>query len=228
MNHYDEMLKRLRAYRRSLGLKQRQMCKAIGVTQEQYSYIENGFIRITDSHLRVFHSMGLDLNYLITSKKYNYAAEDFDILLNEFKEPQRNFVMKIIAELLVEKWERKDFPQDMTKNVIKRIQLLSAVLDLWNSFSMLELVRNEQGISQVEMMQKLGVGIKKYRLLEREEEFPDADILLSLYDISGYPPIMFMDIYDRRLLAVKAVWVIAKTKYRSDIAGFVKPLKDIL
>ena len=228
MNNYDEMLKRLRAYRRSLGLKQRQMCKAIGVTQEQYSYIENGFIRITDSHLRVFHSMGLDLNYLITGKKYNYAAEDFDILLNEFKEPQRNFVMKIIAELLVEKWERKDFPQDMTKNVIKRIQLLSAVLDLWNSFSMLELVRNEQGISQVEMMQKLGVGIKKYRLLEREEEFPDADILLSLYDISGYPPIMFMDIYDKRLLAVKAVWVIAKTKYRSDIAGFVKPLKDIL
>ena len=228
MNHYDEMLKRLRAYRRSLGLKQRQMCKAIGVTQEQYSYIENGFIRITDSHLRVFHSMGLDLNYLITSKKYNYAAEDFDILLNEFKEPQRNFVMKIIAELLVEKWERKDFPQDMTKNVIKRIQLLSAVLDLWNSFSMLELVRNEQGISQVEMMQKLGVGIKKYRLLEREEEFPDADILLSLYDISGYPPIMFMDIYDKRLLAVKAVWVMAKAKYRSDIARFVMPLKDIL
>ena len=228
MNNYDEMLKRLRAYRRSLGLKQRQMCKAIGVTQEQYSYIENGFIRITDSHLRVFHSMGLDLNYLITGKKYNYAAEDFDILLNEFKEPQRNFVMKIIAELLVEKWERKDFPQDMTKNVIKRIQLLSAVLDLWNSFSMLELVRNEQGISQVEMMQKLGVGIKKYRLLEREEEFPDADILLSLYDISGYPPIMFMDIYDKRLLAVKAVWVMAKAKYRSDIARFVMPLKDIL
>ena len=228
MNNYDEMLKRLRAYRQGLGLKQRQICEAIGMTQEQYSYIENGFIRITDSHLRVFHSMGLDLNYLITSKKYNYAAEDFDILLNEFKEPQRNFVMKIIAELLVEKWERKDFPQDMTKNVIKRIQLLSAVLDLWNSFSMLELVRNEQGISQVEMMQKLGVGIKKYRLLEREEEFPDADILLSLYDISGYPPIMFMDIYDKRLLAVKAVWVIAKTKYRSDIAGFVKPLKDIL
>ena len=228
MNNYDEMLKRLRAYRQGLGLKQRQICEAIGMTQEQYSYIENGFIRITDSHLRVFHSMGLDLNYLITSKKYNYAAEDFDILLNEFKEPQRNFVMKIIAELLVEKWERKDFPQDMTKNVIKRIQLLSAVLDLWNSFSMLELVRNEQGISQVEMMQKLGVGIKKYRLLEREEEFPDADILLSLYDISGYPPIMFMDIYDKRLLAVKAVWVMAKAKYRSDIARFVMPLKDIL
>ena len=65
-------------------------------------------------------------------------------------------------------------------------------------------------------------------MLEREEEFPDADILLSLYDISGYPPIMFMDIYDRRLLAVKAVWVIAKTKYRSDIAKFIMPLKDIL
>lgn len=228
MNNYDEMLKRLRAYRRSLGLKQRQMCKAIGVTQEQYSYIENGFIRITDSHLRVFHSMGLDLNYLITSKKYNYAAEDFDMLLNEFEEPQRNFVMKIIAELLVEKWERKDFPQDMTKNVIKRIQLLSAVLDLWNSFSMLEFVRKEQSFSQFEMMKRLGVGIKKYRLLEHEEEFPDADILLSLYDISGYPPIMFMDIYDRRLLAVKAVWIMAKAKYRSDIARFVMPLKDIL
>lgn len=228
MNNYDEMLKRLRAYRQGLGLKQRQICEAIGMTQEQYSYIENGFIRITDSHLRVFHSMGLDLNYLITGKKYNYAAEDFDMLLNEFEEPQRNFVMKIIAELLVEKWEHKVFSQDVPKSVIKRMHLLSAVLGLWNSFSMLEFVRNDQSFSQFDMMKQLGVGIKKYRMLEREEEFPDADILLSLYDISGYPPIMFMDIYDRRLLAVKAVWVIAKTKYRSDIAGFVKPLKDIL
>lgn len=228
MNNYDEMLKRLRAYRKGVGLKQRQMCEAVGMTQEQYSYIENGFIRITDSHLKVFHNMGLDLNYLITGKKYNYAAEDFDMLLNEFEETERNFVMKIIAEVLVEKWERKDFPKDMTKNVIKRIQLLSAVLNLWNSFSMLEFVRNEQGLSQVEMMQKLGVGIKKYRLLEREEEYPDADILLSLYDISGYPPVMFIDICDRRLFAVKAVWAMAKEKYRSDIAGFVRSLKDIL
>lgn len=32
MSDYDEMLKRLQAYRKSLGLKQRQICKTVGVT----------------------------------------------------------------------------------------------------------------------------------------------------------------------------------------------------
>ena len=202
MSDYDEMLKRLQAYRKSLGLKQRQICKTVGVTQEQYSYLENGLVKLTDDNLKALYGIGLDLDYLITGKEYDYTAEDLDILLSEFEESHKDFVMKMIAEVIVEKWSRGSLRQDMPEEALKNVHLLSAALQSWDRFSMVEFVREDSNFSQFDMMQKLGIGIKKYRALEKEERYPDAELLLNLYSMSGYPPAMFMNISDRRLLAI--------------------------
>lgn len=119
MSDYDEMLKRLQAYRKSLGLKQRQICKTVGVTQEQYSYLENGLVKLTDDNLKALYGIGLDLDYLITGKEYDYTAEDLDILLSEFEESHKDFVMKMIAEVIVEKWSRGSLRQDMPEEALK-------------------------------------------------------------------------------------------------------------
>ena len=227
MSDYDEMLKRLQAYRKSLGLKQRQICKTVGVTQEQYSYLENGLVKLTDDNLKALYGIGLDLDYLITGKEYDYTAEDLDILLSEFEESHKDFVMKMIAEVIVEKWSRGSLRQDMPEEALKNVHLLSAALQSWDRFSMVEFVREDSNFSQFDMMQKLGIGIKKYRALEKEERYPDAELLLNLYSMSGYPPAMFMNISDRRLLAIKTIWIMLKSKEKKDIIKVVKQLDKI-
>lgn len=228
MSDYDEMLKRLQAYRKSLGLKQRQICKTVGVTQEQYSYLENGLVKLTDDNLKALYGIGLDLDYLITGKEYDYTAEDLDILLSEFEESHKDFVMKMIAEVIVEKWSRGSLRQDMPEEALKNVHLLSAALQSWDRFSMVEFVREDSNFSQFDMMQKLGIGIKKYRALEKEERYPDAELLLNLYSMSGYPPAMFMNISDRRLLAIKTIWAMLKSKEKKDIIKAVKQLDKLV
>lgn len=221
MNSYDEMIKRLQAYRKSIGLKQRQICQSLNVTQEQYSYLENGIIKLNDIHLKALHKTGLNLDYLITGKEYDYTAKDLDGVLDGLDEAQRDFASKMLASLFIEKWERGSIP-DASSETAMNIKFLKAAADSWNSISMVGFVRDDIGISQNEMMKKLGVSIKKYRQIEREKKYPDAEMLLNLYDISGYPPSMFMNIYDRRLLALKAVWLKFKYKEKQPLISFIR------
>lgn len=185
-------------------------------------------MKLTDDNLKALYGIGLDLDYLITGKEYDYTAEDLDILLSEFEESHKDFVMKMIAEVIVEKWSRGSLRQDMPEEALKNVHLLSAALQSWDRFSMVEFVREDSNFSQFDMMQKLGIGIKKYRALEKEERYPDAELLLNLYSMSGYPPAMFMNISDRRLLAIKTIWIMLKSKEKKDIIKVVKQLDKLV
>lgn len=227
MSDYGEMLERLRAYRKTTGLKQRQMCEAVGVSQERYSYLENGQVKLTSDNLKALCAIGIDIDYLLTGNEYEYAADELDKALGKIDEPRRDFVMKILAEVIVEKWSYGGFAR-MSDDSLKNMHLLESALQSWDSFSMVGFVREDSGLSQFDMGQKLGVGVKKYRALEHEERYPDADMLLDLYKISGYPPTMFMDISDRRLLAIKAVWMSLQPEEKQEIIRFIKQLVKIV
>lgn len=228
MGDYDKMLARLKEYRKSLGLKQRQICSAMGITQEQYSYLENGQVKLTDENIKSLYDMGLGVDYLITGREYTYKTDDIDRVLGVFTEPCRDFAMKMLAEVIVEKWELGSLLEEIPEDIIKSFRLLEAALRSWESFSMLGFVREDNKYSQSDMVQKLGVGIRKYRELEREERYPDADLLLSLYKISGYPPTMFMNISDRRLLALSTIWQSMKAKEKRTISQFMTRLNKLL
>ena len=46
-------------------------------------------------------------------------------------------------------------------------------------------VRDKMNTSQIAMAEKLGLGIKKYRDIEKEKIYPDAETLVSLYNMSA-------------------------------------------
>ena len=93
---------------------------------------------------------------------------------------------------------------------------------------MVNFVREEEQCSQIEMAQRLGVGIKKYRELEKETLYPDAELLLSLYNMSGYQPALFMNLCDRRMLAVKMLWSAFEAGDKSQLLDFVRNLRNIM
>lgn len=227
MGNYDDMLKRLVTYRKSLGLLQKQIGGLIGLSQEQYSYLEGGTTKITDKNLKAFSDVGMNIDYLLTGKNYDYSAEELDEVLGEFDGTDRNFAMKMLAEVIVERFDRIDITE--RENVAeKNIRLLTAISQSWNDFSMINFVREEQNCSQIEMAQRLGIGIKKYRDIERENRYPDAEILVNLYSMSGYQPTLFMNVQDRRLMAIKMIWVALKSDEKKNIINFIKAIKKLV
>lgn len=227
MSGYDDMLKRLKAYRKASGLKQRQICESMGVTQEQYSYLENGAVKLTDENMKRLYGIGLNPDYLITGKEYDYDAGDLDAVLDGLDEAHRRFAVKMLAEVIVEKWERGTL-HDRSDKILGNVKFLAAALRSWDEISMIGFVREDNGCSQFDMMGKLGVGIKKYRALEKEKQYPDAELLLNLYSMSGYPPAMFMNISDRKLLSVRAVWHTLKAEERRELIRFIRQLVKLV
>ena len=70
---------------------------------------------------------------------------------------------------------------------------------------MMRFVRSELKLNQIDMAERLGLGIKKYRTLERENIYPDTEMLLYLYNISHYQPALFMNMSGRKLQIIKSV-----------------------
>lgn len=223
MSSYDEMLVRLEKYRKSIHMMQKQMGQAIGVSQEQYSYLENGNTKLTDKNLKALADTGADIDYIITGEHFQYNADDLEAEINRSGKG-RNFALKMLANVMSEKIERGEI-QNVSKSEAK---LISAMTDSWDDFSMVSFVREEERCSQIEMAQRLGVGIKKYRELEKETQYPDAELLLSLYNMSGYQPALFMNLCDRRMLAVKMLWSAFETEDKSQLLDFVRNLRNVM
>ena len=212
MGSYDEMLVRLEKYRKSIPMKQKQMGQAIGVIQEQYSYLENGNTKLTDKNLKALADTGADIDYIITGEHFQYSADELEDEINR------------AGNVMSEKIERGEL-QNVSRSEAK---LIEAMADSWDDFSMVNFVREEEQCSQIEMAQRLGVGIKKYRELEKETLYPDAELLLSLYNMSGYQPALFMNLCDRRMLAVKMLWSAFEAGDKSQLLDFVRNLRNIM
>ena len=182
---YKDVLKRLVMYRKSMGLMQTDIAEKFGLMQEQYSYIENGGIIISGQILMNFSEIGFDLDELIAGKKYVYHTKDLDkTLANIDTETHRNFALKLLADIIVSKYSGT--VSKMRDEDANNMKMLQSLANDWNGFSMTCFVRDKMNTSQIAMAEKLGLGIKKYRDIEKEKIYPDAETLVSLYNMSEY------------------------------------------
>lgn len=228
MGDYKDVLKRLAAYRKKLGATQKQIGQELGLSQEQYSYLENGKIKITESNLRSLLNSGWNIDYLITGIEFDSNSTELEDIFSQFEDSRtKEFVMKLLAEILLEK-AGSNKALEKHKETGAAVDLLEAVLKSWDDFSMTLFVREQLHLTQLVMAEKIGVGIKKYRDIEREKRFPDAEMLLSFYSMSGYRPLLFLDYYDRRLMSMNMVWAMLTKKEKRVVIDFVRALKHIL
>ncbi len=229
MSDYQDVLKRLATYRKRLGITQEQIGQRIGLSQEQYSYLENGKTKISSNNLQEFVRAGWNIDYLITGMEFeDNSAAELERIFAQFKDRgDRRFAMKIMAEVILEEGKKSAW-KDRSKSAQMALLLLDAVIKMWEGFSMSLFVRKEIGLLQTEMAEKLGIGIKKYREIERELCFPDAELLLSFYTMSGYRPTLFMNFYDRRLMSMSMVWKFMMEKEKADAMEFLNLIKRIV
>lgn len=223
MTTYENALKRLVTYRKTAGLTQAALADMLNISQEVYSCLENGKIIISGQLLLRLDTTGLSLNSLITGKSFRYKANDLEKAISSIpSDAAQDFVLKLIAEIIV-----NDFIKSSAE-LPESLMLLSALCHSWNSFSLLCFVRSKLKLSQINMAERLGLGIKKYRALERENIYPDAEILSLLYDISGYEPALFMNMPGRKLQIVKSVWENLAFEKRAAIIKCISALKEYI
>lgn len=228
MGNYQDVLKRMTAYRKKIGATQKQIGEKLGLSQEQYSYLENGITKITDKNLKELLRTGWNIDYIITGIEYSNDRTELDDVFVDFHEKEtKEFVMKLLAEVLLQKsrtacWAERD------EEAKRALDLLGAILKSWDDFSMSLFIREHLQLSQILMAERIGVGIKKYREIEREKRYPDAEMLLTFYNMSGYQPALFMNFYDRRLMSIKQVWKLLSQKEKTEMLEFIHWIKEVL
>lgn len=204
MGKYEYVLERLVQFRKSLNLTQVQMAEKLNIGQEQYSYLENGKVKITAELLQALNGLGLDINYLITGE-YNDICKNmvFDMFESVTNEEYRKKMKRLMIYLL-----NIVFIKDTTDEtaVGEEQSLLMSLEKYGEEFSMLLYVREKLNLSQIAMADELGLGIKKYRKLEKELIYPDAELLFVLWQKSNCPPVLFLDLCDRELYIIDLFW----------------------
>lgn len=205
MGKYEYVLERLAEFRKSLNLTQAEMAEKLNISQEQYSYLENGKVKITAEMLHVFSKMGLSVNYLITGREERGTGSRFAGMFEaagneEYKRKMKRLMVYLLNLIFI-----SGAPERVNENDNGR-DLLQYLEKCGGDFSMILYVRTKFHLSQIAMADELGVGIKKYRKLEKELIYPDAELLFVLWQKSGCQPILFLDICDRELYIIDLFW----------------------
>lgn len=65
-------------------------------------------------------------------------------------------------------------------------------------------------------------------ILNKEKIYPDAETLVSLYNMSEYRPTLFMNLQDRKIQIIKSVWCIFPAEDKRKMLNYVSDSMNIL
>ena len=78
------------------------------------------------------------------------------------------------------------------------------------------------------MSEKLGVNIKKYRKLEKEQLCPDAELLLRIYEETGCKPSLLFNCINVEGLIINDLWNDITPPVRKSILSLVEQVYGFL
>ena len=189
-SYYEEFLKRLVQYRIRLNMTQETISRQLGITQSQLSKQELGKIIVPYKSLVSFMKMGWDVDYLLTGKSFRREESKLTDMLNDVEEVNYKPMLEFIAWTLARGIEKSASGLSMEDQC--EICILKMKCNEDTDESIMYEIRKIAGEAQIAMAERLGVNIKKYRALEKEQVFPDAELLLGIYEITGCRPSLFL------------------------------------
>ena len=181
---YNDVLKRLKKERLRLSLTQEEMARYARMNQSNYSKIELGSRRLSYNELKYLCDTDIDLYYIFTGckceGKYNEAFFDYSYLellciLN---------IISSIADLRCVKDGGDNRREAFSQTGLFRLSDWEYRLNR-NVFLCLRQVLE---YSQCEMAAKLGVDVKKLRMLENGGCMPDSELICKLYQMFKISP----------------------------------------
>lgn len=184
---YNEVLKRLIEERKNLGLSQMEMARLVYITQSNYSKVEKGLQRLSYEELRYFSKAKVDIFYIFTGYRCTGKyIENFQ----QYTYAELCCYLGIIYFLIVLNGDK--FNSEDWRNIVKRGKYISLILDYKKNPNIFLAIRHITDCRQKQMVEKLGVDIKKFRELEKDRCLPDSEIIWKLYNLFQVSPAVIL------------------------------------
>ena len=187
---YKDFLNRLIQYRNRLNMTQEMTSELLGITQSQLSKQELGKTIVPYKSLVIFNKMGWDVDYLLTGKGSEHKPSKLTDILGKTDEIHYRSMLEFITWALAIGIE-KSVPELSIEEKCE-LCILKMKCSSDEDESVIFVIRKIAGEAQISMAEKLGVNIKKYRALEKVKIYPDAELLLGIYQLSGCKPSLFL------------------------------------
>lgn len=190
MSDYSNFLHRLSAYREKMNLTQEKMAELFGVHQSHYGRYEAGSRVIGFESLKTFEKNGGDLFQLLT------GCERVDGPVGEMltkcttTEGKTKLLGLLVWGIEFGGWldnRSQDESASAMRKCIRLMELKEGRYSLWEG------IRKVEDKTQIELAELLNIEVKRYRRIEKEEIYPDMEVLCTLYDKLQYSPQMFFD-----------------------------------
>lgn len=225
-NHYEEFLKRLVQYRTQLNLTQEKISRELGITQSQLSKQELGKTIMTYKSLVKLMNMGWDVDYLFTGKSSVRKSSKLTALLEGAGTTERKSLLEFIAWALCKGISQSS--QELSTEEKCEISILKMMSGKGADESIMYEIRRLSGEVQLSMAEKLGVNIKKYRALEKRKIYPDAELLLEIYEVTGCKPSLFLTTERIENRIIDDLWSRIAPKKKKEILVIVSQIHEFL
>lgn len=183
---------------------QEETSNLLGVTQSQFSKMELGKIIVSYKSLKCLMKEGWDVDYLVTGKESAHEVSELTELMMQIEDHERRGVLNAVAWLLEQGVNK--CVSEVSFETKCEIEVLKRRADGSETDSVLQEIRKISGVSQIPMSEKLGVNIKKYRMLEKSKANPDAELLLRLYEVTGCKPSLLIDYGNIEHVIIDDLW----------------------
>ncbi len=223
---YDNFLHRLNQYRLRLNMTQEETSSELGVTQSQFSKMELGKIIIPYKVLVLLMEMGWDVDYFITGKETCQSISELNLFMDGVEEKYRKELLSAVAWFLEQGINKCVL--DISFETKCEIGILKKRASEEKFESVLYEARKIAGIAQIPMSEKLGVNIKKYRKLEKEQLCPDAELLLRIYEETGCKPSLLFNCINVESLIINDLWNDITPPVRKSILSLVEQVYGFL
>lgn len=201
---YEDFLRRLNQYRLHLNMTQEETSNALGITQSQFSKMELGKTIMPYKALELLIRMGWDVDYLVTGKESVHNVSELRNVVMEVEKEHRGELLDTIAWLLKQGIEKSVLEVDFETKC--EIEILKMRANEESSDTVLYKIRKISGMAQIPMAEKLGVNIKKYRMLEKNMLNPDAELLFRIYEVTGCKPSLLFDSDNVENVIIDDLW----------------------
>lgn len=221
---YDVFLQRMADYRNRLNYTQVQISDELGITQSQLSKMELGKTIYSFKMLQSLYEKKWDIDYFITGKKYNYVSSEISDMLDSCV--NKKAALQLVA------WA---FEQELQKNgdieaadVAFEVKLLKQRAHQTRENTLLSDIKDILEVSQPILADKIGVNIKKYRLLERNVINPDAELLMRIYQETGCRPGLWLDFNRADYLIISDLWQMMTSQAKEEVLFLMEQGMSVL
>lgn len=227
-DRYKAFCKRMSIYRKLMDYDQAKMAVRVGMTTPEYSNRESGRSMVSGSDLRKFSDTGADIDKMLVDVDKKPCRHVISSEIDTFgEESKKDYVRGVVSEHILYMCEKKI--DDFSEETVKNIRLLKAIDKDSTKESMLKCIRDVNGITDQQVISdNLGISRFKYSKIENNKEFPDAMVLIRLYDLYGYVPSMYLNLYDVRDRLLDYIFDSLSEKDQEIILSFINNLKEFV